>query len=404
MANFCPQCGSPTNPKHAFCENCGAKLIILEEPESVQEIKPEPPVSEPSVTGTTDHYVSTDFPDTPEYPGVEPEVSQDDFVIPRPGAAGNSEPVSPAPVQKPNPFIQPTGGTPSSVIPPAGNTSSVIPPAAGPARTSGRNLIPVILGLIALLAVALFFLIRKPEEPDPAAVSTPEPTPFAVKTPDVQIPTAPAITEQTAVPEPVPTQPAVTDVPQGMPYFIRYDIPCDASVNEDYRYPGIYDDGTDETAYGTLTFLSYISIPADEDLIEDGKENGFELEGYDLRSLSSQIDFTQEDASDRGVLITRYIGDYYDQDLLNDTYKTLTDNDGKDYYRYEIEHDGKRQYVYYYVVSEWKDWETYLEYTETDYFLVPSGYDGVIRGFVNPKSEDPSVDNEPENNFLFRIQ
>ena len=33
MANFCPQCGSPTNPKNAFCENCGAKLIIIEEPQ-----------------------------------------------------------------------------------------------------------------------------------------------------------------------------------------------------------------------------------------------------------------------------------------------------------------------------------------------------------------------------------
>ena len=396
MANFCPQCGSPTNPKNAFCENCGAKLIIIEEPQVTQEIKPEPPVSEP-VTAP-EEYISTDLPETPEYPSDTPAVPQDDFVIPRPGAAVNSGPVSPQPAQKPNPFIQPTGGNLSSEIPPAGNPSSVIPPASGPVRTSGKSLIPVILGLIALLAVALFFLMRKPKQPDPVTVSTPEPTPVTITTPDITIPTAPSITE------PAVTQPAATDVPQGMPYFVRYDIPCDAVVNEDYKYPGIYDDGTDETAYGTLTFLSYVSTPADDELIADGKENGFELEGYDIRSLSSQIDFTQSDASDRGVLVTRYIGDYYDQDRLNDTYETLTDNDGIQYYRYEIEHDGKRQYVYYYVVSEWKDWGTYLEYTETDYFLVPSDYDGVVRGFVNPLSEDPSIDNQPENNFLFRIQ
>ena len=396
MANFCPQCGSPTNPKNSFCENCGAKLIIIEEPQVTQEIKPEPPVSEP--VSAPEEYISTDLPDTPEYPSDTPAAPQDDFVIPRPGAAGNSGPLSPQQAQKPNPFIQPTGGNLSSEIPPAGNPSSVIPPASGPVRTSGKSLIPVILGLIALLAVALFFLMRKPKQPDPVTVSTPEPTPVTITTPDITVPTAPSITE------PAVTQPAATDVPQGMPYFVRYDIPCDAVVNEDYKYPGIYDDGTDETAYGTLTFLSYVSTPANEKLIADGKENGFELEGYDIRSLSSQIDFTQSDASDRGVLVTRYVGDYYDQDLLNDTYETLTDNDGIQYYRYEIEHDGKRQYVYYYVVSEWKDWGTYLEYTETDYFLVPSDYDGVVRGFVNPLSEDPSIDNQPENNFLFRIQ
>lgn len=391
MANFCPQCGSPTNPKNSFCENCGAKLIIIEEPKSTQEIKPDTPVSEP--VSAPEEYISTDLPETPEYPSDTPAAPQDDFVIPRPGAAGNSGPVSPQPAQKPNPFIQPTGGNLSSEIPPVGNPSSVIPPASGPVRTSGKSLIPVILGLIALLAVALFFLMRKPKQPAPVTVSTPEPTPVTITTPDITIPTAPSI-----------AAPAETDVPQGLPDFIRYDIPCDAVVNEDYKYPGIYDDGTDETAYGTLTFLSYVSSPVSDDVKEFGTKNGMDLEGYDLRALSSQIDFTQSDARDRGVLVTRYIGDYYDQALLNDTYETLPDTDGDEYYRYEIEHDGKRQYVYYYVVSEWNDWNTYLEYTETDYFLVPSDYDGVVRGFVNPLSEDPSIDNSPENTFLFRIQ
>ena len=396
MANFCPQCGSPTNPKNAFCENCGAKLIIIEEPQVTQEIKPEPPVSEP--ISAPEEYISTDLPETPEYPSDTPAAPQDDFVIPRPGAAGNSGPVSPQPAQKPNPFIQPTGGNPSSVIPPAGNPSSVIPPASGPVRTSGRNLIPVILGLIALLAVALFFLMRKPKQPDPVTVSTPEPTPFTITTPDIQIPTAPALSEPTI------SEPDNNDISQGMPYFVQYDIPCDATVNEDYKYPGLYDDGTDETAYGTLTFLYYDSNPADDELIAFGKENGMDLEGYDRRMLSSQIDFTQADAKDRGVLVTRYIGDYYDMNLLNETFETLTDSEGETYYRYEVDNHGKRQYVYYFIEDEWKDWGTYLEYTETDYFLIPADYDGVIRGFVNPLIEDPSIDNQPENNFLFRIQ
>ena len=386
MANFCPQCGSPTNPKHAFCENCGAKLIILEEPEAVQDVKPAAPASIPAAPDNADNYVSTDNPAPSMYPSDGPVSGPDDAVFSRPDASNASKPAGPVtpPSQNANSFIRPTVGMTSSSIPPK-----------EPERKSGKSLLPVILGLTALLAIALFFLMRKPKQPDQAAVSTPEPTLPAIQTPDVQVPTAT---------EPAITQPDNTDVPQGMPFFVRYDIPCDAAVNEDYKYPGLYDDGTDETAYGTLTFISYVSIPADEDLIADGKENGMELEGYDLRSLSSQIDFTQADASERGVLVTRYIGDYYDQDLLNDTYEKRTDTDGEEYFRYEIENSGKRQYVYYYVISEWKDWGTYLEYTETDYFLVPSDYDGVIRGFVNPLCEDPSIDNEPENNFLFRIQ
>lgn len=385
MAYFCTQCGSKVNPQKSFCENCGAKLILPEEAAPAAEVRPQVPADEPE----TDNYIDVDVPETPEYPSVNMTAPQDDVIIPPPQAASGPAPVTPMtpPVQNPKPFIQPTAGT--SVIPPNAKTMK-----------SGKSLLSVILGLAAVLVIAAAVLfLRKPKEPEISApavqtpeTAQPEPTAFAVKTPDIQLPSI----------EPEPSS-APADIQQGLPYFARYNIPCDAAVNEDYNYPGIYDDGSKETAYGTLTFLNYITIPADEELIADGKENGMELEGYDLGSLSAQIDFTQSDANERGVLVTRYIGDYYDQDLLNDTYEKLTDTDGEDYYRYEVDNNGKRQYVYYYVQSEWKDWETYLEYTETDYFLFPSGYDGIIRGYVNPNCEDPSIDNEPENNFLFRL-
>lgn len=411
MANFCPQCGSPTDPKKPFCENCGAKLIIFKDPQPVQ---PEVPAAEPVSDGYVIPEESVSYPEPPQ---SLPDQSSD-FSIPRPGAAQNTsvpgsdysiprpstaENTTPSYVQLPQGTAQNTSaqyGSPSQAgnnaapfIQPTQNTgSSVIPPKT-PAKQSGKNLLPIIIGLAAVLIAAVFLLLRKkPEEPE-VPTAAPSATPFAIKTPDVQIPTAPTVTE-----------PSQTDVPQGIADFLRYNIPCDAEVNEDYSYPGMYDDGTDETAYGSLTFLSHAKVPISDDLIRQGKEeNDMELEGYNIHQLQSQIDFTQADASDRGVLVTRYTGDYYDMNLLDQTFETLTDADGETYYRYEVDNNGKRQYIYYYVESEWTDWDSYLEYTENVYFFIPDGYDGVVRGFVNPKSDDPSVNNEPENNFLFRL-
>ena len=196
-------------------------------------------------------------------------------------------------------------------------------------------------------------------------------------------------------------------MPQGLNAgadFIKYDIPCDMEINKDYRYPGVYDDNHDETAYGTLTFLQYDTEPADAAIISFGKENDMDLEGYRVHTLVSQVDFTEPDAYDRGVLVTRYTGDYYDLGLLTDTFVTLTDSYEEDYYRYEVDFNGERKYIYYYVESDWNYYDTYLEYSETTTFLIPDGYDGVVRGFVYPEMDDPTTDNSPEHNFLFRLK
>ena len=185
--------------------------------------------------------------------------------------------------------------------------------------------------------------------------------------------------------------------------FIKYDIPCDMEINKEYQYPGVYDD-TQETVYGTLTFLQYDTEPADAAIISFGKENNMDLEGYRVHTLISQVDFTQPDAYDRGVLVTRYTGDYYDLDLLTETFETLTDTYEEDYYRYEVDFNGERKYIYYYVESDWNYYDTYLEYSETTTFLIPDGYDGVVRGFVYPQMDDPTTDNSPEHNFLFRLK
>ena len=405
MANFCPQCGSPTDPTKAFCENCGTKLIIFNEPTSPQPVQPEAPVSAPAAN-LNDGYVIPEESAAPSYPETPQNTyaQNSDFTIPQPSAPQNTaaqnsgftipqpsapQNTGPAPAGPgANPFIQPTQNA-------GQNTGPFVPPPAKQTGKSGKNLLPIILALLALLVGALYFLMRKTAQDDPKpTISAPEPTPFVISTPDIQIPTPPAISE-----------PVHTDVPQGLNAgadFIKYDIPCDMEINKEYQYPGVYDD-TQETVYGTLTFLQYDTEPADAAIISFGKENNMDLEGYRVHTLISQVDFTQPDAYDRGVLVTRYTGDYYDLDLLTETFETLTDTYEEDYYRYEVDFNGERKYIYYYVESDWNYYDTYLEYSETTTFLIPDGYDGVVRGFVYPQMDDPTTDNSPEHNFLFRL-
>ena len=105
MANFCPQCGSPTDPTKAFCENCGTKLIIFNEPTSPQPVQPEAPVSAPAAN-LNDGYVIPEESAAPSYPETPQNTyaQNSDFTIPHPSAPQNAGPSPAGPGA--NPFIQ----------------------------------------------------------------------------------------------------------------------------------------------------------------------------------------------------------------------------------------------------------------------------------------------------------
>ncbi len=304
MANYCPQCGSPVNPNNAFCENCGAKLILPDEP------KHEAPAPNPAQTGAA-------IPNEPK-------------------------------------------------------------------KASGKRLAPVIFGLTAVLLVALFLLLRQKKTPEPEEV------PNTVHTPEIAIPSAAAST-----PEP--------DIPQGTGDFLTYGIPADAVQNRTYRYPGTYDDAPEERIYGSLIFTNYTSSPVNQSILDFGKDNNMVLDGYLVCELDSEISFTGPDVSDRGVVVSRYTGDFHDPALMENTIDSFTDNYGDVCYFYEIDNHGNRQVVYFYIESYWDDDGTTAVYHENATFLVPEDYDGAVRGFISPQIENIYEQHDPDEVFFFRI-
>jgi hypothetical protein len=45
-----------------------------------------------------------------------------------------------------------------------------------------------------------------------------------------------------------------------------------------------------------------------------------------------------------------------------------------------------------------------VEYSETAIFLAPAGYDGLVRGYLNPNLDDVTEGKAGEDYFLFRMQ
>ena len=364
MANFCPQCGNPTDADSLFCKNCGTKLRVTQ-------------------------------PDTPEQPAYT-EPSQQVPVEPAQNTASQVSAPKPAPQQVPPAYTQPSQQAP---IPPASETSWSAPAQnTGKPASGTRSRLPLIIGVAAAVVILLFvvpnfFKQKAPQEPieTPPPVSTPEPELIVTDTP---LPTA----------EPVPATPEPTDVPQDIADFLRYNIPADCVLNQPYRCPAVYGGDSKELVYGTLTFLEYESTPVTDEIIRFGNENNMDLRGYDRRILKAKVVFDDDQIEERGAIIRRFYTDYYDINQVDNSHETLTDSYEENYYRFLITYNGEPTYAYMYTDGEWSESGAITEFNDTTTLLVPSGYDGVVRGFVSPLIDDVTVDNSPDAIFLFRMK
>lgn len=298
-----------------------------------------------------------------------------------PAAPAPSEPetvVSPTPraPDQPQVYVNPNAAQPASKT--AAAPQFIAPKKKASTGTKGNIALTIGLVAAAIAVMALgLFLTRKPAS-EPSVITEP-----------IAEPTAPTL------PTLPPIQPVETDAPQG--------IICDAVLHEEYQYPAIYDDEGTDIPYGILQFTEYESEPVSSVIIDYGLENDMDLSGYEKKELSSKITFPQSDANERGVIITRYTTDYYDLNSLTNTGESFEDSYGETYYRYEVEYNDKSQYIYFFIDSEWDDEDSNLEYSETATFLVPGGYDGVIRGYLNPNVEDVTDGKANQDYFLFRL-
>lgn len=187
--------------------------------------------------------------------------------------------------------------------------------------------------------------------------------------------------------------------------FETYGIPCILQLNEDYICPAIIEKDYSQHSQGTLTVIQYDVKPVSDDIWEFGQKNGCDFTGYEMRAVTTQIDFTPEYTGGKNVSIMRRTMDYYNMDAPdNGTWHK--DHLDRDFLEYEVEWQGQKRPAYFWLRSFWKDYDTYYEYKEDAIFFVPAGYDGAVRGFINPDRPDKDLKNyHPEQDvLLFRLQ
>ena len=186
--------------------------------------------------------------------------------------------------------------------------------------------------------------------------------------------------------------------------FDVYGIPCVLQINEDYICPAIIEKDYSQHSYGTLTVIQYISKPVSDEIKEFGRKNGVDFEGYEMKAVTTQIDFTDAVTGGKNVSIMRKTLDYYNMDAPENG-TNHKDHLDRDFLEYEVEYQGVKQPVYFWLNSNWTDYTGYYEYMEDAIFFVPAGYDGVVRGFVNPdrKEKDLRKYHPEEDVLLYRL-
>ena len=70
-----------------------------------------------------------------------------------------------------------------------------------------------------------------------------------------------------------------------------------------------------------------------------------------------------------------------------------------------LDYQGRKQPAYLWIRKEWVGDTEYYEYRENAIFFVPAGYDGAVRGYVNPARKEKDLRKyHPESDILlFRL-
>ncbi|MGI6020194.1 MAG: lipoprotein [Lachnospiraceae bacterium] len=195
-------------------------------------------------------------------------------------------------------------------------------------------------------------------------------------------------------------EPVVSEMEQaGFTYFME--------VGEPYAFANQCADNTDLDTLGEATVVSY-------EIFESA--DGYEpLEGYEWHTATIEIRFNDDNAWEYGIDgILMCYEDYYNTKLLNDTYELVEETDTYDKYRYTIVHNGQETDAYFLEKEgTWGDWYVNEDgnneciFTKLIDFLVPTGYDGCVTGFVNSRVEWPDdayiTDLNPDDFLMFRL-
>ncbi len=126
----------------------------------------------------------------------------------------------------------------------------------------------------------------------------------------------------------------------------------------------------------TSMVTQYETSILNEEILAFGKDNGMDLDGYECKTVTIRSEVSAEDAA-KNWSYTYWTEDKYHVDLLNETIeKGIIDSFGGEYSRFMIEYNGKKQYVYRWIVHSSDNISKTLNFT----FLLPKGYDGLVVG------------------------
>jgi hypothetical protein len=186
--------------------------------------------------------------------------------------------------------------------------------------------------------------------------------------------------------------------------FDRYGIPCILEIDGDYPCPAIIEKDMNDITQGNLRVLGYFVKPVSDEVIEFGEKNGIDLNGYEMRVVTTSVGFTYECTAGKNASISPKTYDYYSLDAPENG-SSRTDHLDRSYLAYEVDYQGRKQPAYLWINKEWIGDTEYYEYRENAIFFVPAGYDGAVRGYVNPARKEKDLRKyHPEREILlFRL-
>ena len=186
--------------------------------------------------------------------------------------------------------------------------------------------------------------------------------------------------------------------------FERYGIPCILEDGKDYVCPAIIEQDMNDITQGNLTVLGYFKKPVSDEVKEFGAKNGLDFSDYEMRCVTTSVGFTNQYIAGKNASILPRTYDYYDLNAPANGIKR-TDILDREYLEYEVTYQGSKQPAYLWINKEWVGDTDYYEYRENAIFFVPAGYDGAVRGYVNPTKMNEDIKQyHPENDvLLFRL-
>lgn len=162
------------------------------------------------------------------------------------------------------------------------------------------------------------------------------------------------------------------------PEFEKRDLDTPMTLNTEYQYNTIC--SKDET----ITTVGKVSVISDTIITED--ETHPAKDGYEYRTVVSQLTFSDFNSNEYGFKYNFFTTDFYDITSFTESYGYNTD---KQVNEFKVNWHGVESTCSLNTVITKTDWKKNAEgtYTKivtlTQTFMIPVGYDGIIIGYRN---------------------